>query len=272
MHRLAVALAKLAAERGVKFCYDANVAEVLVKNGRACGLRLSTGEQIEANAVVVNADVRALTAGLFGRDVTDAAPKTKSGTASLSALTWNIAAPTHGFPLLRHNVFFSENYAAEFEDIFGRQRLPENPTVYVCAQDRTDRNESDAIGAERLLCLVNAPALGGIRKFRDEEITACEHQTFDLLQRCGLHISRSTETSVLTTPHEFEQLFPATHGALYGAANHGWQGSFSRMGARSKLPGLYLAGGSVHPGPGVPMAALSGQFAAQSIVADCGKP
>ena len=272
MHRLAVALAKLAAERGVKFCYDANVAEVLVKNGRACGLRLSTGEQIEANAVVVNADVRALTAGLFGRDVTDAAPKTKSGTASLSALTWNIAAPTHGFPLLRHNVFFSENYATEFEDIFGRQRLPENPTVYVCAQDRTDRNESDAIGAERLLCLVNAPALGGIRKFRDEEITACEHQTFDLLQRCGLHISRSTETSVLTTPHEFEQLFPATHGALYGAANHGWQGSFSRMGARSKLPGLYLAGGSVHPGPGVPMAALSGQFAAQSIVADCGKP
>lgn len=270
MHQLAVALSKLAAERGVKFCYDANVAEVLVKNGRACGLRLTPGQQINADAVVVNADVRALTAGLFGRDAANAAPKAKSSAASLSALTWNLVAPTRGFPLLRHNVFFSEDYAAEFDDIFARQKLPANPTVYVCAQDRTDQDNGNALGADRLLCLVNAPALGGIRKFREDEIAACEHQTFDLLQRCGLDISRSTQTSVLTTPHDFEQLFPATNGALYGAANHGWQGSFSRMGARSKLPGLYLAGGSVHPGPGVPMAALSGQFAAQSIIQDFG--
>lgn len=141
MHRLAAALAKLAAERGVIFRYDADVARVLVKSGRACGLRLSTGEQIEAEAVVVNADVRALTTGLFGRDAANAAPKAKSGASSLSALTWNLVAPTCGFPLLRGNVFFSENYAAEFDDIFDRRRLPANPTVYVCTQDRTDRNE-----------------------------------------------------------------------------------------------------------------------------------
>lgn len=67
----------------------------------------------------------------------------------------------------------------------------------------------------------------------------------------------------------FRTPFPASGGALYGQASHWWALCFSRPGARSKLPGLYLAGGSTHPGPGVPMAALSGrQAVAASTLAD----
>jgi 1-hydroxycarotenoid 3,4-desaturase len=73
---------------------------------------------------------------------------------------------------------------------------------------------------------------------------------------------------VLTTPREFEALFPATGGALYGRVSHGWMASFQRPGGRTKIPGLFLAGGSVHPGPGVPMAALSGRIAARAVVSD----
>ena len=60
---------------------------------------------------------------------------------------------------------------------------------------------------------------------------------------------------------------PGQGGALYGQATHGWMSSFRRAGLASRLPGLYLAGGSVHPGPGVPMAALSGQLAAATLMA-----
>jgi 1-hydroxycarotenoid 3,4-desaturase len=270
MHRLAQALADLAAKRGAVLRYDAEVAEVRVTNGRANGVRLTSGESIDADAVVFNADIKALAARLFGASVAGAAPISPRSTASLSALTWNLVAETSGFPLLRHNVFFGNDYAAEFHDIFDRKRLPAHPTVYVCAQDRDD-NDKGNLATERLLCLVNAPAIGGIREITTNDLAACEQQTFDLLERCGLHIKRSPEMSVLTTPREFDQLFPATNGALYGAANHGWQASFGRPGARSKLPGLYLAGGSVHPGPGVPMAALSGQFAAMSVMQDLRK-
>ena len=64
---------------------------------------------------------------------------------------------------------------------------------------------------------------------------------------------------------------PATGGALYGPASHGWQASFQRPGVKTKLQGLYLAGGSVHPGPGIPMATLSGRMAAAALLADLGQ-
>ena len=61
---------------------------------------------------------------------------------------------------------------------------------------------------------------------------------------CGLRIERRNETRMRTAPSEFDQLFPATGGALYGPASHGWMASFRRSGSRTRMPGLYLAGGS----------------------------
>jgi len=71
------------------------------------------------------------------------------------------------------------------------------------------------------------------------------------LAQCGLGIEWE-ETHVVTTPPSgFAGLFPATGGAIYGRASHGWLASFQRAAATTKIPGLYLAGGSAHPGPGV---------------------
>jgi 1-hydroxycarotenoid 3,4-desaturase len=239
---------------------------VLTRDGRACGVRLADGEELPADAVVFNGDVAALGAGLLGDAVRPAATPIALAQRSLSALTWNLLGTTRGFPLTRHTVFFSNDYAAEFDDM-RRGRLPASPTVYVCAQDRAD-DDPATLGPERLLMIVNAPATGDTRPFTPEEMTRCEARTFTQMARCGLQVNRRPEHTLMTTPQDFDRLFPATGGALYGQASHGWAASFSRPGARSRLPGLYLAGGSVHPGPGVPMAALSGRQAAASVIAD----
>ncbi len=261
MQRLAEALKACAEKLGVTFRFTADVCQIEAKAGRVSGVRLRDGERIEANAVVCNADPGALAAGLFGDDAKQSV-STSNAKRSLSAVTWAGQAKTRGFPLVRHNVFFSDDYAAEFQAL--ERSLPSDPTIYICAQDREDHGVAN--GPERLLVLANAPAHGDARPFTAAELDACETNMFNRLQRCGLELAPSA--MVRTTPTDFNALFPATGGALYGRATHGWAASFQRPGSRTKIPGLYLAGGGVHPGAGVPMAALSGQQAAQSILAD----
>jgi 1-hydroxycarotenoid 3,4-desaturase len=270
MYRIAQAIEFLAAAAGVSFRYGTEAEEVIVDGGRVAGVRLVGGERLAADAVIVNADAAAVASGLLGRGIAGTIPPQPPRARSLSAVTWAMVARTDGFPLLHHSVFFSRNYEAEFDDIFRRHRLPREPTVYVCAQDRTDRDEAGPIGEERLLCLVNAPATGDTHPLTASEIDACEERTFHLLRRAGLNVQCRNEATVRTTPAEFDRLFPATGGALYGQAQHGWIASFRRPGARTRMPGLYLTGGSTHPGPGLPMVALSGQQAAASLLSDLG--
>ena len=280
MATLAQAIETLARERGVEWRYGARVAEILMRNDRAAGVRLDDGQCLWAESVVFNGDVNALAQGRVAGART-AAPPVARKARSLSAMTWSVVAPTAGFDLVRHNVFFDADYRSEFEDIFGLGRLPRQPTVYVCAQDRTDDGASPACdpgGPERLLVLVNAPACGDstladpihTRAINAREIEPCQTATFDLLRACGLQIDRPAGREVRTTPWDFERRFPATGGSLYGQATHGWMASFQRPSSRTTIPGLFLAGGSAHPGPGVPMAAMSGRLAAETVMAHLG--
>lgn len=264
MHRVAAALAALAAAKGVTVRMGTEAAEVLVSRGRAVGVRLADGGRIEADAVVVNADPAALATGMLGAAARGAVPALPPAGRSLSALTWATVALAGGFPLHRHTVFFSDDYAGEFAGL-RRSALPTQPTTYVCAHDRGDDGAAPD-GPERLLVLVNAAATGDTRAPTETEIAQCRTRTFSHLAQAGLHLS---DVETLTTgPAEFHGLFPGTGGALYGPAVHGATATFRRPGSRTRVPGLYLAGGGTHPGAGVPMAALSGGLAADSLMAD----
>jgi 1-hydroxycarotenoid 3,4-desaturase len=263
MIRVAEALQRVGQSQGASYRFGSPVAEITIKRGRASGVTLANGEQIEAAAIVFNGDVSALAQGLLGGASARAAPSTARIERSLSAITWCLRAETKGFDLAHHNVFFAEDYPEEFEAIFQRREIANAPTVYVCAQDRGADTVPEPGRPERLLVLINAPPDGDNREFDAE---AYEERTLRLLKSCGLKIQSSN--SVPTTPTEFNRLFPGTGGALYGRANHTAFASFKRPGAASNLSGLYLAGGSVHPGPGVPMAAMSGRLAAARLLHD----
>jgi 1-hydroxycarotenoid 3,4-desaturase len=275
MHRLAKAIESIARARGVRFCYDSRITEITAEDGAITGLTYMDASgakgHLQTENIIANCDVNAIAAGHFGQSVASAMSHTPRKRRSLSALTWTLTGRAHDFPLIRHNVFFSRNYRREFDDIFTRQRLPVEPTVYICAQDRMDA-AAPSDSSERFLVLVNAPAIGdeivAEQALSAEEIQRCEKATFDQLRRCGLTLNLHTPHKIVTTPKDWEQLFPGTGGALYGRASHGWMASFQRPAAKTRIRGLYLAGGSSHPGPGIAMSALSGRLAVQALLTD----
>ena len=238
---------------------NAEVAEIETDSSGVTGVRCTDGRRFKCKTVVFNGSPAALSKGLLGSE-TKRSVSSKRPEPSLSAVTFCGVGQAKGFDLQWHNVFFSDNYEAEFNAIFRDGRIPASPTTYICAQDRGSLHEAQA--QERLFCLVNAPARGDERNF-DEEIETCKTHMMQLLSRCGLELTM--QDSVVTTPTQFASMFPETKGALYGPATHGATGAFARPGASTKIPGLYLVGGDAHPGAGVPMVTLGGRIAADQV-------
>ena len=266
MHRLAAAMADLGQELGIDLHLNTHVSEVLVKGGKACGVRLEDGTSLPADVVVFNGDTNALATGQLGNEAMRAVKPRSAEQRGLSALTWCIKGSSSGFSLDHHNVFFEADYPSEFNTIFEERNVPSKPTVYLCAQDRGANGSLN--GSERLLMLVNAPADGDRQSWSEDDVARTRDNALAVLERCGLNLGFRDSDCVSTTPNDWHGRFPGSGGSLYGGASHGIWSSFTRPGARSRLKGLYLSGGSVHPGPGVPMATLSGRLAASAVVRD----
>lgn len=309
MRALAHGLAGVAQALGVEFRYQAEVSRIETQTGRIAAVHLADGSALRCRQLIYNGDSAALGAGLLGPDLQPYFASECKRTRSLSAVTFCAAAKVTGLPLSHHNVFFGEEYPAEFRHIFERGRIVDTPTVYVCAQNRsaagitpanlntcTSRRPSSVMEnfgspaqasasnpqapsiqtpiptpePEPLLLLINAPADGDGQPRSPATVAALRANTLEMLARCGSHVEIVDET--VTTPEGFATLFPGRGGALYGAANHGPMASFARPGPQTPVQGLYLAGGSAHPGAGVPMATLSGRLAAARLLADRQSP
>jgi 1-hydroxycarotenoid 3,4-desaturase len=264
MRELGKALRGLAERQGAEIRTGEEVTGILTERGRACGVRLRSGEELRASAVVTNGDVAHLRS-LLG-PLGSKAPRPV--VRSLSAFVMTGLYEVRGFPLDHHNVFFSSDYPREFAELFGRRTMPSEPTLYVCAQDRGPHGGVPA-GPERLLILSNAPATGDEPgAFPEHEVNAWESKILEHLSKQGLHLTPRGHRT--TTPAGFARLFPGTGGALYGPASHGMLSAFARPSCRTSVPGLYAVGGSAHPGAGVPMVALSARIAEQTLLTDLG--
>lgn len=264
VYALVRALERAAARLGVSIRFQAPVARILLDHHGVTGVGLADGSVVPARAVVANADVGQIVSSLLPNGL-------KSGLAvlhdpSTSGYCLALRARRQRAPRPAHLVLFPQHYMDEFADVFDRDRPPANPTVYVCAQE-VAHGRRGWPDHEALFVMVNAPA-EPMRGERDPAIWPhLERRLLARLSQAGV-IESGDEVVWRRSPADLARRFPGSRGALYGAASHSWNAAFKRPANQvERVPGLFLASGSAHPGGGLPLAALSGKAAARSAQA-----
>lgn len=267
---LADALERRCLERGVEIRLGVDVTEVLLSVGRVDGVRTADGERIPADIVVANADAHHLYNDLLddprakgpARSLAKAAPAL-SGFVILLALRGRTPGIHH------HNVWFPRDYDGEFEAIFGRDPHPaQDPAIYACVPDDPLMRPDD--DSEAWFILVNTPRHGnGRRGSVDWSAPGLADGYADLLlQRLaerGTDIRDRVLWRELRTPADLAHDTRAPGGSIYGSSSNGPRAAFQRPANRSPIPGLYLVGGSAHPGGGLPLVGMGAEIVADLI-------
>jgi 1-hydroxycarotenoid 3,4-desaturase len=251
------ALVRVALRSGVTIELGRPVERVEVSAGRAVAVWVG-GTRIAADAVIANGEARHVLGELVGRAAPDVPTSTSGFTGVLRA--------RRRIDRAGHTVLFPPVYGDEFVDLFDRGRVPVVPAVYVNAQEKSHAR-TGWVDDEPLFFMVNAPAepMGGTT---DTTWHTTEAVALDRLRAAGL-IDETDPVVWRRDPRGLAQRFVGSAGALYGMASHGTTAAFRRPANRvSGVRGLYLAGGSAHPGGGMPLCAWSGRSAALAASED----
>ncbi|MER6807738.1 phytoene desaturase family protein [Spirillospora sp. NPDC000708] len=261
--RLADDLTRLLVEAGVDVRTGSEVAEVVADRSSVSGVVLASGERTSADAVVVNADA----AALYGRLLPDRRRSRRIGRLGPSSSAFLVLAGvegrTEGLP--HHSVVFSADYRREFGDIFERRTPPEDPTIYMGCSAVDDPSQAPA-GAENLVLLVNVPAGDPGRWPMSPD--AYRDLVLERLALRGHDLSGRLRFAETFTPADLRDRYGAWGGAIYGTAYQGAFAPFRRPGNRGPRRGLYLVGGSAHPGGGLPLVAMGGRIVASLVERD----
>lgn len=262
MARLPECLAGLALQRGIPILTG---AEVIHCSGE--GVQLRDGRWFRSMTYLVNGDViRAHRDWIRFPGSHRKARRLLAKELSLSALVYFFHVTKRFSFLKHHNIFFSNDYEREFQELFELKKLPEDPTLYISITARTNPAHAPE-GHDNFFVLVNAPAETERIDWKTEGLRYAEH-VLKRLERHGLgNLSEHAKLAGLFTPRDFADRHVTCHGSLYGWASHSPRTALFRPPLQSSLdPRLFFTGGTTHPGGGIPLVLLSAEMASGKIL------
>jgi phytoene desaturase len=272
LRRLALAVHDRAVERGAVVRTGCDVTEIVVEGGRVSGVRLRSGDRLDADVVVANADATAVYDQLVtGHEAARARRRLARATPSLSGFVLLLALRGRTPGLAHHTVLFPDDYDAEFDAIFGKRAAPvSDPTVYVSAPDDAALRPDDE--HESWFVLVNAPrhsdvagGHGSIDWTVPGLAASYADRVLDVMARRGLDVRDRLLWREIRSPADLAAATRAPGGSIYGTSSNGASAAFLRAANRGAVPGLFLVGGSAHPGGGLPLVGLSAAIVAQLV-------
>ena len=255
---LRAALQRVAEGAGVQIRTSTAVAEVQSDTTKVNGLRLANGEHVSADLIVANVDALHLYEDLLDDEGEARKVRRTERSTSGFVLCLGVTGTTEGIG--HHNVWFSDESTHEFLQLDAGQ-LADDPTIYGCVSSVTDPSQAPT-GNENWYLLVNTPP--GV------EINAPLYRDLVLerLAAHGVDLRERMQFCARMTPADIEDLSGSAGGAIYGTSSNGKRAAFTRPANRGAREGLYLVGGSSHPGGGLPLVATSAKIVAEMIADD----
>lgn len=255
---------------GVTIRLNTYVDEITTKSGTVTGVVVQ-GHHEEFDRVVANADAQFVYNNLMAptNKVVKIRKQLAKSEPSLAGFSLLLGLkPSTAEPLAHHTILFPENYDFEFESIFTSKTPVEKPTIYICAP-RDPLMVKDA-GHEAWFVLVNAPRHdpyeGGFDWSDAEFNQRYAHSIINQIEAAGIAVRDRLEVLEIRTPLDLQESVHAPGGSIYGSSSNGARSAFSRAKNRSPIKGLYLVGGSAHPGGGLPLVGLSAEIVANAIL------
>lgn len=255
---------------GVEIHLNSYVEEITLNRGRVDGLVVN-GITQGFDRVVANADAQFVYEKLLPstRKVEKVRKQLAKQEPSLAGFSLLLGLkPSDAQALNHHTILFPENYDLEFESIFTTKTPVEKPTIYICAPH--DPLMVKDAGHEAWFVLVNAPrhsTTGEGFDWSDENYKrAYANSIINHIEEAGIPVRDRLEVLEIRTPLDLQQSVNAPGGSIYGTSSNGARSAFARAKNRSPIEGLYLVGGSAHPGGGLPLVGLSAEMVANAVL------
>ena len=263
MSDISASLYALAKRMGVGFHLSSPVSKILVKNKKAVGVCVNE-EKYLADLVVSNMDVVPTYRKLLPNQKQPEKVLSQERSSSAVIFYWGVGKSFSQLDL--HNIFFSDDYGAEFAAIFNTKTIYHDPTVYVNITSK-DIPADAPEGKENWFVMINAPHdTGQDWKAIAEQLR--EWVIAKLNRNLETDIAPLIEKEWVMTPDIIAQRTQSYLGALYGASSNDKMAAFLRHPNFSReISNVYFCGGSVHPGGGIPLCLLSAKIVSDLIPA-----
>lgn len=259
------ALYSLALKKGVQFHFNQEVSKITCFKSRVSGIEVND-KAIPADVVLSNMDVYYTYQQLLCNHYKAKELQKQERSSSAIVFFWGIGKSFGQLQL--HNICFSNDYESEFEHIFRKGTLSDDFTIYINITAKAEPAHAPP-GKENWFVMVNAPCDAG--QNWDDIVSRCKAIIINKMSKIlGEDIGSLIEAEEVFSPADIEKQTRCFKGALYGTSSNSAMAAFDRhANYSSKYKGLYFAGGTVHPGGGIPLCLRSAKIAADLVAHDC---
>jgi len=268
MISVANALYQLALKKGVHFEFNSPVQRIIQTEGKVKGIVVNNKNK-PADILVSNMDVYGTYRFLLNDNAEAKHLLKQERSSSALVFYWGISKTFDELGL--HNIFFSKDYKTEFDYLFRYKKIYTDPTVYINITSKCEPGVQAPPGKENWFVMVNAPANIGQdwQSYRQQYKTAIIAKLNRLLQT---DIEPLIEAEQVLDPVLIEERTASFMGSLYGTSSNSRMAAFLRHpNFTKKIRGLYFAGGSVHPGGGIPLCLKSARIMSALVKDDVKK-